>query len=291
MSASRLLLVDGTGLLYRSFYAIPELSTRDGRPTNAVFGFIRALTQVTELWAPTHVGVVFDAGRPAKRLALLPSYKAQRPTMPDPLREQIPVVEDYLERADTAWCLREGQEADDLIAALAESVPACCDSVLIATSDKDMYQLVTEKVRIVPLSGKGPAMGRAEVRAKTGVEPGQVGDWLSLTGDSSDNIPGVPGVGAKTAAKLLGVYGSLAGLWAHVDEVESDKLREALLEHRAAVTRNRELVRLCDDLPLPLEWDAMRVGRAAPDRLLPLFEDLEFHSMARSLKERDLFEG
>jgi len=284
----RLVLIDGTAVLYRAFFAIRGLSTRAGRPTNAVFGFIRMLTQMRHQWSPTHWLVVFDGGLPAERLALLETYKAQRAPMPDALREQKQTVEDYLDRASVPWIRQDGQEADDVMASMAEWA-GDAGEVLIATTDKDMFQLVDERVCIVSMSGKATRLDAEGVRAKTGVAPDKIVEWLALVGDTSDNIPGVPGVGPKTAARLLDGYGSLADLWEGLQSVKSDRLREALSSNRDAVERNLEMVRLRKDLECGLSWDDLAVRDPDPARLLPLLRELEFHGMARDLAEPTLF--
>jgi len=284
MLSRTLMLVDGTAVLYRAFYAIPALATKAGKPTNAVFGFIRMLKQMAAVWSPSHWVVTFDGGRPEERLALQGDYKAQRKPMPDALREQIPLVEEYLDRADIARIRQDRQEADDIMASLAAQGEPDAEKVLLATGDKDMFQLVSEKVLIVPVAGKNAvttAMGPDEVRAKTGVGPGQIVEWLALTGDSSDNIPGVPGIGEKTAAKLLGQFGSLDGLWRHLEQIDSARVRRALGENRELIARNVEMVRLRSDLDCPLDWDRIAVRPPDAGRLIPFFEACEFHSLAR----------
>jgi len=287
MPENTLLLVDGTAVAYRAYYAISELSTQAGKPTNAVFGFIKMLQQLEQLWKPTHWAVVFDGGMPEERLARLPTYKAQREPMPDPLRAQFVDMERYLERARICSLRMDRQEADDVMATLAA---AASGVVLMATSDKDLFQLIGERVFMISPSKAGVKMGAAEVQEKTGVRPEKIVEWLALTGDTVDNIPGVPGVGPKTAAKLLAQFGSLEQLWAKLDEVPSLKLREALAAHRADVTRNVELVTLRRDLPVPVTIDAMAVRRIDPARLVPFFEEMEFDSLARPLREQ-LSEG
>jgi len=292
MASRTLMLVDGTAVLYRAFYGIPELSTKAGKPTNAVFGFIRMLKQMATVWSPSHWVVTFDGGRPAERLAIQGDYKAQRKPMPDLLREQIPVVEDYLDRAGVVRMRQERQEADDIMATLTKQAAPEAATILLATGDKDMFQLVSEKVRIVPVAGKNAvttAMGPDEVRAKTGVGPEQIVEWLSLTGDSSDNIPGVPGIGEKTAAKLLGQFGALDSLWAHLEEIDSPRVKKALRESREIVARNVEMVRLRSDLDCRLDWEQVAVRQADAGKLIPFFEACEFHSLARELSERSLF--
>ena len=282
MPDNTLLLVDGTAVAYRAYYAIAELSTRAGKPTNAVFGFIKMLQQLEQLWKPTHWTVVFDGGTPEERLSRLPTYKAQREPMPDLLRAQFADIERYLDLAGVCSIRMDRQEADDVIATLASAASSC---VLIATSDKDLYQLINDRVFMISPSKAGSKIGCAEVVEKTGVRPEKIVEWLALTGDTVDNIPGVPGVGPKTAAKLLAQFGSLENLWSKLDEVASDKLREALAAHRADVVRNVELVTLRRDLEVPVTVDSMGVRRIDPARMVPFYEEMEFGSLAKPLRE------
>ena len=285
----RLILVDGMAVLYRAFFAIRELSTSLGRPTNAVFGFIRMLRQIRENWSPTHWAVVFDGGLPEERVVLLADYKAQRKPMPDPLREQISPVEDYLQRAGVAWTRQEGQEADDIIASIVKWAAPSVGEILVATGDKDLYQLVDEQVSIIPVSGQAAAMGPGAVKEKTGVAPSQIVSWLALVGDTADNIDGVPGVGPKTAAKLLNRFGDVQALMRGLEEVENPKLRESLRASGGIVERNVEMVKLRMDLDHPFEWDALELREPDPSNLVPFFEEMEFTAMLREIREPELF--
>ncbi|MDI6773788.1 MAG: 5'-3' exonuclease H3TH domain-containing protein [Verrucomicrobiota bacterium] len=284
----RLILVDGAAVLYRSFYAIKGLSTRAGRPTNAVFGFIKKLRRIEEILNPTHWAVAFDAGIPIERTELLPEYKAQRPPMPDDLRGQVGLAMEYLDRADIPMLRQEGQEADDLIASVVAWAEPATEEVLIATSDKDLYQLVTDRVRILPLAGEERPMGPREVAEKTGVMPAQIPDWLALTGDSSDNIPGVPGVGPKTAAGLLARFGTTAGLLDRLEQIDKDRLRRSLQEHRDGVLRNLRLVALRRDAVTGMEWPRFQRVLAAPEKVAPFLRELEFESLARMPSQQEL---
>ncbi len=281
-----LLLVDGHAVAYRAFYAIAELSTKDGRPTNAVYGFIRMLHQLQQVWKPTHCAVVFDGGLPKERLEKLETYKAQRTPMPDPLRSQFQPIEDFLTRSRIPSLRLEGQEADDVIATLAARGGAERPEVLMASGDKDLFQLIDDRVAMVSPSKVGAKIGPAEVYEKTGVRPPLIVEWLALTGDDVDNIPGVPGVGPKTAAKLLAQFGSLEELWRRTTEIAQPKLREAIEAHRAEVGRNLELVRLRRDLAVDLDWDAMKIREPDPSRLLPFYRDMEFTSLAKGMEEK-----
>lgn len=287
MAHKRVLLIDGSAVAYRGFYAVRGLSTAAGRPTNAIFGFVRMLGQMRATWEPSHWMVAFDGGLPEARLALLEDYKAQRKPMPDELREQFDGIRDYLDRAGVCWVLHEGEEADDLMASTAEwAVREGAEEVLLATGDKDMYQLVGERIVIVPVAGKGGAMDRDGVTEKTGVPPELIPEWLAITGDSSDNIPGVPGVGPKTAARLLREFGSLDALERGLSGLGSEKLKIVLAEHWPAVRRNLQMVQLRRDLDVPCGWPEMAVRDPDPERLLPLLRELEFSSMVRDLEQQ-----
>jgi DNA polymerase-1 len=281
----KLLLVDGHAAAYRAFYAIANLSTRAGMPTNAVFGFIKMVKQLEQAWAPTHRCVVFDGGLAAERMALLETYKANREEMPESLSNQLGLINEYLSCAGIAAMTFDDQEADDVLATLVEKSAASGAEVLIATGDKDFFQLVDDRVSIVPLVKEGERMGPAGVHAKTGVTPVQTVEWLALIGDTADNIPGVPGVGPKTATKLLQEFGNLDALWAALDTVKSERIREALRANRGAVDRNLRMVRLRRDLPCELDWAACEFRPVDPGRLLPFLDRMEFNGMARELRE------
>lgn len=284
MSERILLLVDGLSLIYRVFHAIRGLTARDGRPTNAVFGFVRMWNQLVRLWTPTHGAVVFDGGLPESRLAALAEYKAQRPPMPEALRQQLPDIEEFLCYAGVAAIRIDGQEADDVIATLAEKAARDGFQVLIASSDKDLYQLVSDRIVIVPPSKDKHAIGPSEVQEKIGVPPEKVPEWLALTGDAVDNIPGVPGVGEKTAAQWLQRFGSLSALRESIQQIPNERLRAALAENWAVVERNLEMIRLKKDVPVSIEWSQLALGSPRVDDLVRFFERMEFHSLANDLR-------
>jgi DNA polymerase-1 len=265
----RLLIIDGHAYAYRAFHAIRELNSPSGKPTNAIYGFIKMAAKMRGSIAPTHWIVVWDGGLSAERLAALPEYKAQRPEMPEAMRPQLDEIMEYLGAARIASYCRDGIEADDAIACLARRAENVDWATVIASSDKDFMQLVSPRVGLLNPHDKTEVVWAAEqVRAKTGVEPGQIVDWLSLIGDNVDNIPGVPGIGPKTAADLLKQFGTSEELFRRLDEVKSERVRGALLAAKDAVLRNRSLVRLhevsCDFSPDELAVkppDAARVAR------------------------------
>ena len=256
----RFLIVDGHAYAYRAFHAIRSLRSPSGEPTNAIYGFIKMLAKMRARLAPSHLIVVWDGGLCAERMTALPEYKAHRPEMPLELVPQLDGIGSYLEAAGLAAFCRDGVEADDYIACMARRGARADMDVVIASSDKDFMQLVSPRIGMLNPHDKTEAIwGAEQVRTKTGVNPVQIVDWLALIGDTVDNIPGVPGVGAKTAADLLNQFGTVAELYQHVAEVKSDRLRTALEASAAVVRRNVELVRLRENLECEF----------VPDELMP----------------------
>jgi DNA polymerase-1 len=282
----RLLIVDGHAYAYRAFHAIRGLRSPEGRPTNAIYGFVKMLAKMRAAIKPSHLIVVWDGGLSAERTVRLPEYKAQRPPMPADLKPQLDEIVSYLKAAGVASFCREGVEADDYIACLARHASEAGMTVVIASSDKDFMQLVSAQVGLLnPNDKNGTVWTDEQVRTKTGVAPSQIVDWLSLTGDTVDNIPGVAGVGPKTAAGLLMQFGSAVALYGRLDEVKPEKLRAAVRDAADVVRRNRELVRLRDDLPC--EFSPAALAGQAPDvvRLRELYQRWGFKGMVAALGE------
>lgn len=281
---TRLLIVDGHAYAYRAFHAIRNLRGPEGRPTNAIFGFIKMLEKMRGALEPAGVMVVWDGGLSAERMAAHPQYKLQRPDMPADLRPQLDGMVEYLAAAGVASYCGDQIEADDYIGCLARQAAAAGWQVVIASSDKDFMQLVSPQIGLWNPNDKtaGTVWARDQVRAKTGVEPEQVADWLALMGDAVDNIPGVPGVGPKTAADLLKQFGSVDVLMNRLDEVKSEKLRAALRESGEVVQRNLRLVRLhevaCEFVP-----EELAVRPANREQLRELFRRWGFKGMLETL--------
>jgi DNA polymerase I len=281
---ARLLIVDGHAYAYRAFHAIQKLNGPDGAPTNAIYGFIKMLLKMESTLKPTHHCVVWDGGLCAKRMEALPEYKVHRPPMPGDLERQLPEIDAYLEATNVPSFENEGIEADDWIAS-----QACCAvragvDVIIASADKDFLQLVSPRVGMLNPNDKTEAIWREEqVRSKTGLAPEQVVDWLSLIGDSVDNIPGVPGVGPKTATDLLKQFGNIDEIYARLGEVKSERIRSNLQAAEANVRRNQKLIRLHTDLPCDFDLDELAVRVADPENLRPLYTRWGFKGMLAQL--------
>lgn len=245
----RLLLVDGHAYAYRAFHAIRSLQSPDGSPTNAIYGFIKMLEKLRGLLSPTHVLVAWDAGLAPERVAQLPGYKANRPPTPEALESQLPQIEQWLSDVGLASWSRPKTEADDWLATYAVRATAAGWEAVIASSDKDFMQLVRPGIHLFNPGDKQERLwGSAEVEEKTGVQPEQIVDWLSLVGDSVDNIPGARGVGPKTAAELLKKFGTVEALYDRLGEIKSETQRANLLGAEQEVRRNQNMIRLWSHL-------------------------------------------
>ncbi len=282
----KLLLLDGHSLAYRAFFALPaeNFSTSTGQHTNAVYGFTAMLINVLRDEAPTHVGVAFDVSRQTFRLEEYAEYKAGRSKTPTEFSGQLPLLREVLDALRIRHVGIEGFEADDVIATLTRQAVEQGHEVVLCTGDRDAFQLVSDKVTLLyPVRGVSEVwrMDPAAVEEKYLVPPERYSDLAALVGESSDNLPGVPGVGPKTAAKWLGQFGDLTGVVAHVDEIKG-KAGESLREHLDGVLRNRRLNRLVDDVELPLTVDDLERRTWDREEVHTVFDGLEF----RVLRDR-----
>ena len=283
MSEKALVLVDGSSYLYRAFHALPPLTNSRQEPVGAVLGVVNMLLKLLDEHAPEHFAVVFDAKGKTFRDELFAEYKANRPAMPDELSAQIEPLLEVIDALGLPILQVPGVEADDVIGTLARQACAAGMHTLISTGDKDMAQLVNEQVTLVNTMS-GTVLDPDGVQAKFGVPPARIADWLALVGDSSDNIPGVPKCGPKTATKWLGEFGDLDTLKARADEVKG-KVGESLRAHLDQLELSRELAVIrCD---VPLEVAPSELLRRAPDveRLRELYTRLEFGSLLRKLPQ------
>jgi DNA polymerase I len=281
-----LLLLDGHSLAYRAFYALPveNFSTTTGQATNAVYGFTSMLINALRDERPTHLAVAFDLSRQSFRTEEFPAYKANRSQSPTEFAGQVSLIQEVLDALQVPVVTAEGFEADDVIATLTVQAEAAGMDVAIITGDRDAFQLVSDHVTVLyPVRGVSE-MGRytpEAVQAKYGLTPAQYPDYAALRGDPSDNLPSVPGVGEKTAAKWVVEYGSLASLIDRVDEVKG-KAGDSLREHLAAVMLNRRLTELVRDVPLPVAPDDLGVRPWDRDQVGQVFDTLQF----RVLRDR-----
>ena len=278
--ADRLFVIDGSAFAYRSFFAIRGLTDSKGRPTNAVFGFTRILMKILREQEPSHIVVVFDAPGKTFRSEMYEDYKANREAMPEDLVSQLPLMDAVVEAFNIPLVRVSGIEADDVMGAYARRGAEAGIEVVLVTGDKDALQLVSDGVRVFdPYKGEaGMWYDAGEVVERFGVPPERVADVLGLMGDASDNVPGVRGIGEKTARKLLETYGSLEELYAHLDDLKG-KQKERLAEGRESAFMSRELTTIRTDVALPVAIDACIRKPLEPDRLAGLFHELEFQKL------------
>src|ERR671933_549364 len=283
-----LFLIDGNSLAYRAFFALPEsIATSDGRPTNAIFGFASMLVKILTDYGEVPTVVVWDAGMSGRK-EISAEYKAQRSTRPDLLKQQWPALRPLVEAFGYRNISVEGYEADDVIAALVKRAKERGIPVMVVTGDRDAYQLVSDGVRIMSTS-RGvtdtKVYDRQGVIDRYGIPPELIPDFYGLKGDTSDNIPGVPGIGDKTAAELLQRFGDLEGVLANIDQISGAKRKQNLLEHAEDARLSKRLATMVRDVPvdIDLEVEFARV----PDRanLRAIFREWELRDPLRRLEE------
>jgi DNA polymerase I len=284
-----LLLIDGNSLTYRAFFALPtDLATASGQVTNAVFGFTSMLINLMRDHGHRRMAVAFDRPEPTFRHEQLDTYKANREAAPDILRQQMGLVREVVETLGITVIDLAGYEADDIIATLATEARDAGLDVIVVTGDRDVYQLVEDPHVKVLYNRRGVSdyvlYDEAGIAERTGVPPRQYLQYAALRGDPSDNLPGVPGVGEKTAAKLITTYGGIDGIFEHLDE-QSPKLRTNLAEHEASIRQNAEIMKLVCDAPVGVTVDDLVRRPADVDEVRRLFDFLEFHTLGERLTE------
>jgi len=280
-SSVTLYLLDTHALIFQMFHAIPQMTAPDGRPTNAVFGVVRDLIAIHEDTQPTYLLCAFDTEAPTFRTALYPDYKAHRPPPSPDLIVQLPIIHAITAAMNIPCLSLDGYEADDIMATVSLAAAKRGIDVTLCTTDKDCRQIICERVRMFNLRKKS-ALDAAALMADWGVKPEQVVDFQALVGDSVDNVPGVAGVGPKTAAKLLQEYGTLDNLVAHADEIKQGKMKENLKKaiETGDLERSRKLVRLDTNVPMAMEWENWRRRPWDAAKLAQIFEELGFRGFA-----------
>ncbi len=283
----KLVLLDGHSLAYRAYHALPaEMATSTGEQTNAVYGFTSMLLNILQEEKPDYIAVAFDVGL-TFRHELAPEYKGTRVRMADELQQQIPRIRQVIEAFNIPIFEIEGYEADDLLGTLARQAEARGVDVVICSGDRDLFQLVDEHI-VIRYTPGGPrpktvTYDLEAVRRRFQLEPWQLVDLKALIGDKSDNIPGIPGIGEKTATRLLQAYESLEGIYEHLDEIRGKRVREALIQYREQAFLSKRLAMVITDLPVELDLEQCRVGDFDRDRVLALFRELEFRSLISRL--------
>jgi DNA polymerase-1 len=280
------MLLDGNGLIYRAYFALPPLTTSKGDLVNAVFGFCSIVLRGIQDIGPDYLAVAFDLQGPTFRHEQYAEYKATRQRMPDDLRDQFPKVREVVKALRVPVYELAGYEADDLIGTLTVEAEAKGLDTTIVTGDLDMLQIVSERTRLMTTrSGVENTViyDLEKIRERFNLEPRQMTDYKALKGDATDNIPGVPGVGEKTAAKLIAQFDTLDALYERLDEVTPEKLRDKLREHRDQVFRGRDLSTIVRDLPVTLDLETARLGDYDRDTVVRLFREFEFRTLIERL--------
>ncbi|HZA02917.1 MAG TPA: 5'-3' exonuclease H3TH domain-containing protein, partial [Hyphomicrobiaceae bacterium] len=286
---SHVYLIDGSGFVFRAFHALPPLTRpSDGLPVGAVHGFCQMLWKLIgdskNSDKPTHIAVIFDAGKECFRNAIYKNYKANRTEPPEEVTVQFPLIRDAVKAFNIACIELNGYEADDLIATYARQATASGGQVTIVSSDKDLMQLVRPGITMLDTL-KNRRFGREEVIERFGVDPEKVVDVQALAGDTIDNVPGVPGIGVKTAAELINTYGSLEALLERAGEIKQPKRRERLVEFAAQARISRDLVRLHESVPVEISLEQMGVQEPDPPALLAFLRSMEFNTLTRRIAE------
>ncbi|MFI5336064.1 MAG: 5'-3' exonuclease H3TH domain-containing protein [Opitutales bacterium] len=282
------LLLDGFNLAFRAFYGMPELTRSDGFPTGALHGWVKTIWRLQDQMSPDAMLVFFDLGGSQDRLALHPEYKAQRKETPEPLEKQIPVIKDLTRAMGLVGVELDGVESDDLLASQARVLANAGHEVLIVSADKDFAQCVDERVKILlPPPTANPKLGwrlldAAGVVEKFGVPPERIAEYLALIGDTSDNIPGINGVGPKTAAKWFAEHGTLENIIARAGELQPERFRGLVAQSADRLRVNLQLTTLRTKSPLL----NVGPGEPAPARLFALLESLEMKSCAVEARKR-----
>ncbi|HEX5679716.1 MAG TPA: DNA polymerase I [Desulfobacterales bacterium] len=278
-------LIDGTAYIHRAYHAIQGLTNSSGLPTNAVFGFTRMLIKLMAERAPAYAAMFFDARGPTFRHSIFPSYKANRPPMPADMALQIPYIKEITAGYRLPIFELAGYEADDLIGTLARRLEQEGFAVVMVTGDKDFVQLVTERTSIWdPM--KETSTDLASVKEQLGVNPAQMVDVMGLSGDTADNVPGVPGIGPKTALELIREFGSLENLYARIDTIARPKQQEKLLQYKDQAFLSRRLVTIHTDAPVAPDPEALKVKPPDAQILATLFKTLEFRQLQQALPQR-----
>jgi DNA polymerase-1 len=289
----KVLLIDGNSFCYRAFYAIRSLSTSKGQPTNAIYGFVTMLNKIIAEHQPQYIAVTFDLKGPTFRHKKFTDYKIHRKPMPNELSLQLPIIKQIIQAYGIAIFEQQGYEADDIIATLVKALTDENVEVLILTSDKDMFQVVSKNVKVINPHKENEILDETWVRERFGVEPKKIVEIMALSGDASDNIPGVPGIGEVTAIKLIKKFGSLDEVLANLDKITSKSRAEQIKRCASQARMSRELAKLDCDVPQLTEMNPsdllvqLKTSEADSQRLFEIFKELEFKSLIQKFAPKN----
>ena len=279
----KILLIDGHSILNRAFYGLPDLTNSEGLHTGAVYGFLNILFKVLGEEKPEYLAVAFDRSEPTFRHAKYPEYKGTRKPMPQELKEQMPLLKEMLEKMGIATVSLAGFEADDILGTLAKKGEEKGLDVIILSGDRDLLQLATKKTMIrLPRTAKGQTViedyKEDQVQERYLVSPAQIIELKALMGDPADNIPGIPGVGEKTAIRLLVEYGSIENAFSHVEEISQKRARESLRENYQMAQLSKELATICTNSPIEFEQEKFQLGNIFTKEAYELCRKLDFRN-------------
>ncbi len=282
--SEKIVLIDGHSILNRAFYGLPDLTNSEGVHTNAVYGFLNIMTRILEEEKPQYLTVAFDVHAPTFRHQMYEAYKGTRKPMPQELREQVPLIRQVLEAMGVCIVSREGYEADDLLGTIARRGEARGLEVTVVSGDRDLLQLATEKILVrIPKTRGGKTViedyHAAQVQETFQVTPPQIIELKALMGDTADNIPGIPGVGEKTAAKIIGAYGSIENAHDHLEEIKPNKARESLREHYDLAVLSKKLATIDTDAAIDFSWEEARLGNLYTPEAYEIFRRLDFKNL------------
>lgn len=282
---AKLVVIDGSAILHRAYHALPPLTTRSGEPIGAVYGFVSMLTKIIPDLSPTYIATAFDLPAPTFRKIAFEKYQAHRPSMDKELSGQFEKMRKVLSAMRICVYEMAGYEADDLIGTIASKLAV--DEVVIVTGDRDILQLVDSKIKVyMPVKGmsEGRLMGQDDVIEKMGVTPKLIPDYKALAGDASDNYPGVPGIGPKTATALLEKYGSFEGIYKHIDSIE-EKLAKRLRQGREVGELSHRLATIVTDVKMKIDIEKMDDWDIASPEVLHVFEEFGFKTLTERVKK------
>lgn len=285
---NRLIIIDGNAILHRAFHALPPLTAPNGTVVNAVYGFTSMLMRLVSDLTPTHLAVAFDRPAPTFRKKLFADYQIKRPKMDDSLASQIPLVHDVVSTMNIPIFEIDGFEADDVIGTLCAAQKDVMDQIIVVTGDRDLLQLVTEKIKLyMPTKGLSEAKlyGTKETIERLGVLPNQIPDYKALAGDSSDNYPGVPGIGPKTASDLLHTYHSIEKLYDALQNATcSPSIKEKLEKNKELAFLSKELATIKIDVPINTNIQAVDVSQLNADPVIEILKQFGFNSLLKRMQ-------
>ena len=288
---NRLIINDGNAILHRAFHALPPLTAPNGTVVNAVYGFTSMLIRLVSDLTPTHVAVAFDRPAPTFRKQLYADYQMKRPKMDEGLAAQIPLVHDVVRAMQLPIFEMDGFEADDVIGTLCDTYKDSMDQIIVVTGDRDLLQLVTEKIKLyMPTKGLSEAKlyGPKETVERLGVLPSQIADYKALAGDNSDNYPGVPGVGPKTASDLLHTYQSIATLYKKLERADmSQSLKEKLAKNKELAFLSKELATIKQDVPIETAIGPISRAQFTTEKVMTILQQFGFNSLIKRMQSTD----